>query len=92
MELRTISTEEIIQIHESLVQDFACSDNPLEPPGIRSLPLLQSAVSRQFTSIGGICKYPEALGNAATLAYGLCNDHPFHNGNKRTALVSMLVH
>jgi len=92
MELQTVSIEEVIQIHESLVRDFAASDNPLEPPGIRSMALLESAVSRQLTSMGGQLKYPEALGNAATLAYGVCNDHPFHNGNKRTALVAMLVH
>lgn len=27
-----------------------------------------------------------------TLAFGLIKNHPFHNGNKRTALVSLLVH
>ena len=25
-------------------------------------------------------------------AFGICCDHPFHNGNTRTALVTMLVH
>ena len=92
MDLRTLSVEEVLQIHEYLVQDFAGSYNPLEPPGVRSISLLSSAVGRQFTSIKGQLKYPDALGNVATLVYGLCNDHPFHNGNKRTALVSMLVH
>lgn len=24
--------------------------------------------------------------------YGLCNDHPFHNGNKRTALIAGIMH
>ncbi len=37
-------------------------------------------------------KYPDPILNAATLLYGICNDHPFHNGNKRTALVSALAH
>ncbi len=37
-------------------------------------------------------KYQDAISNAATLTYGICNNHPFHNGNKRTALVSLLVH
>ncbi len=54
--------------------------------------LLQSAVGRQTTSIGDILKYPAPIQNASTLLYGLCNDHPFYNGNKRTALVAMLVH
>ncbi len=37
-------------------------------------------------------KYPDPILNASTLLYGICNDHPFHNGNKRTALVSALAH
>jgi len=37
-------------------------------------------------------KYPTAVSNAATLMFGICNNHPFYNGNKRTALVSGLTH
>jgi len=37
-------------------------------------------------------KYDHPLLSAASLTYGLCCDHPFHNGNKRAALVSLLVH
>lgn len=54
--------------------------------------LLESAVSRQLTGFDGILKYPGAIENAATLLFGICNDHPFHNGNKRTALVATLAH
>lgn len=92
MDLRTLSAEEVLTIHEVLVRDFAEASDPISPPGVRSVALLQSAVGRQLTGIGDTLKYPEAIGNAATLLYGLCNDHPFHNGNKRTALVAMLVH
>jgi len=54
--------------------------------------LLESAIARQDAGFAGQLKYPTAVVNAATLGYGLCLNHPFHNGNKRTALVSMLVH
>lgn len=50
------------------------------------------SVSRQESGFGEELKYHEPVVNAATLLYGLCNDHPFHNGNKRTALVAMLAH
>lgn len=92
MELRTISAEEVLQIHETLVADFSRSLDPISPPGLRSVDLLQSAVGRQFTGLGGVLKYPDPIDNAATVLYGLCNDHPFHNGNKRTALVATLAH
>lgn len=91
-ELRTLSVEDVLQIHDILVEDFASSPDPIYPPGVKSLDLLSSAVSRQLTSLGGHLKYPNVLSNAATLTYGVCCDHPFHNGNKRTALVALLVH
>ena len=62
------------------------------PPGVRDEGLLESAVSRQWTGIGSVLKYPAPIENAATLLYGICGNHPFHNGNKRTALVCMLAH
>ena len=54
--------------------------------------LLESAVGRQMVSFGGTLKYADPVRNASTLAYGVCCDHPFHNGKKRAALVAMLVH
>jgi prophage maintenance system killer protein len=92
LNLKTLTVDEVCRIHYALVEEFAASDNPISPPGVKSQTMLESAVSRQHTGSGGRLKYPEPLTNAATLAYGLCCDHPFHNGNKRTALVALLVH
>lgn len=52
---------------------------------------LSSAVHRQFTSGGGVYKYNSTPAVAATLFYGIAMSHSFENGNKRTALVAMLV-
>lgn len=90
--LETLSPEEVLRIHEVLIEDFARSGDPISPPGVKSLALLESAVSRQHVGHGKVMKYPDPVSNAATLVYGICCDHPFHNGNKRTALVAMLVH
>lgn len=87
-----LNEEEVLRIHYALVEEFAETSDPISPAGVKSHTLLGSAVSRQFTSLAGIEKYPDPYSNAATLAYGLCCDHPFHNGNKRTSLVAMLVH
>lgn len=78
-------------IHNLLVADFAGTADPMEPAGVRSRQLLESALSRPATSMGGIRKYPTIEMSAAALLHSLVHDHPFHNGNKRTALVSMLV-
>ena len=92
MELKTLNVEEVLRIHDILVEDFLASNDPISPAGVRSEQLLESAVSRQWTGLGQILKYPTPVESAATLLYGICGDHPFHNGNKRTALVSMLAH
>lgn len=82
----------MIEIHERLVIDAAESDDPISPPGIKNEGLLESAISRQEAGFGGQLKYGDPISNTATLCYGICSNHPLHNGNKRTALVSLLCH
>ena len=88
----TLSEEEVLRIHYALVEEFVKSNNPIDPPGIKSPTLFGSAIFRQHSGLGDLLKYPDLIHSAATLAFGLCCDHPFHNGNKRTALVALLVH
>ncbi len=90
--METLNRDEVITIYQKLIDEFASSKDPISPAGVRSENLLESALSRQFSSLGGVMKYPTVHENAATLLYGLCCNHPFHNGNKRTAFVAMLVH
>ena len=92
MDLVTLSVSDVLQIHDYLVREFANLDDTISPPGVRSMDLLESAVSRQWTGLGSTLKYSTPIESAATLAYGICCDHPFYNGNKRTSLVSLLVH
>jgi death-on-curing family protein len=86
-----LSVEEICQVHQALVHDFAISGDPIDPPGVREDHLLHSAAARPETSLGGIRKYDTVEVHAAALLHSLVLNHPFHNGNKRTGLVSMLV-
>lgn len=88
----TLSADEVLSVHCALTKDFERADDPISPPGVRSKDLLESAVSRQNTALGGNLKYRTPYDNAASLAYGICCNHPFYNGNKRAALVSMLCH
>jgi death-on-curing family protein len=90
-DLRRLSTEDVKRIHFALVDDFGRSADPIDPPGVRSEHLLASAIFRPQTAIGDTLKYPTVENAAAALLHALVLDHPFFNGNKRTALVSMLV-
>jgi death-on-curing family protein len=86
-----LTAAELLQVHEELTRDFAGTDDPISPPGVKSIALLESAAGRPATSYGGSIKYPTAEMAAAALLHSIVQNHPFHNGNKRTALVSMLV-
>jgi death on curing protein len=57
--------------------------------GVRDLGLLESALARPINKFG----YGEAdLANlAAAYGFGIARNHPFVDGNKRTALASMIV-
>lgn len=90
--LATVEASTVRKIHEYLAASFADTEDPISPPGIRSEGLLDSAVSRQHTGFNGQLKYPLPLSNAASLIFGICNNHPFHNGNKRTALLAGILH
>ncbi len=91
--LETLSFEEVVGIHNLLVEDFKKSKDPIEPQGMRDGgALVESAVNRQHVGYGNNLKYPLPIHNAATLCYGVCCNHGFHNGNKRAALVSLLCH
>ncbi len=90
--IEMISMDDVIYIHERLVVDAQESDDPISPPGVKDHGLLESAISRQHAGYDGQLKYDDPIANAATLCYGICCNHALHNGNKRTALVSMLCH
>lgn len=90
-EVRFLDEAEVEAMHWELVRDFAEDDDPIDPPGVRDSTLLASAVFRQHTALQGERKYPTVEMVAAALFHALVHDHPFHNGNKRTALVAMLV-
>jgi len=92
MDLCHIHTDEVRRIYSILVDEFGRSNDPIAPAGVADVNLLESAVDRQHVGYPSHLKYESPLTNAATLAYGLCNNHAFYNGNKRTALVALLVH
>lgn len=89
--LRWLTEDEVLKIHNMLVEDFAGRENPIDPPGVRSADLFASALFRPKTAIGNTLKYSTVETSAAALLHSIIQDHPFHNGNKRTGLVAMLV-
>ena len=86
-----INKEEVLKIYHELVSDFDSLEDPIQPSGIKDEDLLDSAIFHGQTSFENFIKYPTAESAAAALMYALSHNHAFHNGNKRTAMVAMLV-
>jgi death-on-curing family protein len=89
--IQYITAHHVEQIHWILVDDFAKSKDPIDPPVVKSRDLLESAVHRTRTSLGNEAKYPTVPMVAAALLHAIISNHAFHNGNKRTALVATLA-
>jgi death-on-curing family protein len=88
---RYLTPDEVVSIHFALAEDFSRHEDPIIPAGVRDQNLLLSALSRPYTAFGETMKYPTIEMAAAALLHSLVHNHPFYNGNKRTALVAMLV-
>jgi death on curing protein len=59
--------------------------------GVRDAALLESAVAAPQASFGGRSPYRDLAELAAAYLFYLCRNHPFIDGNKRTALGACLV-
>ena len=59
--------------------------------GLRDRGLLESAVAAPQASFGGKPLMRDVVEIAAAYLYYLCRNHPFADGNKRTALAAALV-
>ena len=80
------TVQDIYELHLQLKETFILSS------GIRDENLLASAVNTPFQTFMGNDLYPSLYDKAAQLCYGIANNHPFIDGNKRTALHSMYVY
>lgn len=85
-----LSEYEIMKAHY-ILSDYFLSEGESVRFGIHDFGLLSSAVSRQCVAFGGKEKWNTPIHKIATLVFGLVKDHAFNDGNKRTALLSMLL-
>lgn len=76
--------DEIIAIHDSVIKQTGGKK------GILSFSLLHSAIERPKVTFGGNDLYPTVYEKATALFHSLINNHPFKDGNKRTALLALV--
>lgn len=81
--MRYLTVEEVVLTHDRVLDRSGGS------PGVRDWQLLDSAVQRPQASFGGDELYPDLFHKAAVLGHSLLLNHPFVDGNKRTAWEAM---
>ncbi|MBF9072464.1 type II toxin-antitoxin system death-on-curing family toxin [Streptacidiphilus fuscans] len=78
-----------LTVQEALdLSELACGGRRM---GLRDLGLLESAMSRPGSQMYGVEAYPGLFEKAAALLQSLAINHPFVDGNKRTAWLCTVV-
>ena len=73
------------EIHAEVIKQFGGAN------GIRDENLLASAVLTPQSSFGGKSPYADVVEIAAAYLFYICKNHPFVDGNKRTAMMAGIV-
>src|SRR5450631_2767122 len=84
-ELIFLTLAEVIDIHSNQIELYGGQN------GVRDFGLLQSALAQPEASFAGQWLHEDIFLMAAAYAFHVCQNHPFFDGNKRTALAAALV-
>lgn len=80
-----LTPEQVLFIHYRLIEETGGSH------GIRDTKMLQSAVARPMAVFSRKELYPDIFLKAATLMHSIIKNHPFVDGNKRTAITAASI-
>lgn len=83
--MRYLTYTEVAAINQYVINLFS----PGEPIGISSPELLDTAIHRPQQSAFGNDAYQTVFEKAGALFESIAQNHAFHNGNKRTAFLSL---
>lgn len=85
-----LNYDDVLKAHYLICDYFETNHGVSSLYGVKSMQLLGSALGRQITSFAGENKWKNDFEVMASLFFGLVKNHPFHDGNKRSALLALL--
>lgn len=85
--MKYLTVKDIIKINAKLITTVSSG----ELIGLKDAAALDMAVNQPQQEVFGEELYPTIYDKASILAINLAKRHPFQNGSKRTALVSMIT-
>lgn len=80
-----VSKSDVFNIHKRQIERFGGLD------GIRDAGLLDSALAQPQATFFGELLHPTIFAQAAAYLYHLAKNHPFLDGNKRTAFATTIT-
>ena len=90
MRTKRITVKEIEYVAFSLAQKLMTYDEPIPEFGTRFPNILESCIDTPFMQFNKKDLYRGIIGKASVLFYFIIKNHPFQNGNKRIAVMTML--
>ncbi len=78
-----LDTETVLRLHDRQIERFGGRT------GVRNRGLMESALAQPQATFGGELLHPTLADQAAAYLYHLAKNHPFIDGNKRTAFAVM---
>jgi len=85
MSIAFLSLAEVLEIHQDQIARYGGE------PGMRDTHLLRSALAMPMASFGGVPLHTDIFEMAAAYLFHLVQNHPFIDGNKRTAAMTAIV-
>ncbi len=82
---RFLDLADVLEIHQSRIDLYGGT------AGIRDLGMLQSAIAQPQAGMSGEFLHKDLYEMAAAYWFHIARNHPFLDGNKRTALAACLV-
>lgn len=76
---------QLLELHERLIEESGGAS------GVRDFGALESALAQPEMTFGADELYPTLSEKAGALAFSLCMNHPFVDGNKRVAHAAMEI-
>ena len=83
--MNLITLEQLFEIHALVIKETGGSN------GLRDLGRLESALATQTQNVFGEELYSNLIEKAAAIIRSIIADHPFVDGNKRTAMLTGLT-
>jgi death-on-curing protein len=83
--MKLLTLEQLLQIHALVINSTGGS------MGLRDMGRLESAIATQSQNVFGEELYPSVIEKTAAIIRSIIADHPFVDGNKRTAILAGLT-